>query len=87
LKGLKVGIGNGSLFAACFATCALGFWYGGILLAESVDEGCEQKMGTTCISGGAINAVFFAVFMGSIGMGQVWGTGQCNTLPNRGFGY
>jgi hypothetical protein len=48
-KGFNVGLGNGGLFCACFFTYALGFWYGGQLVADSVEDGCS---GDGCVNGG-----------------------------------
>lgn len=48
-KGFKVGVGNGGLFCACFFTYALGFWYGGKLVADSIEDGCS---GSQCPNGG-----------------------------------
>ena len=57
-KGLKVGLGNGLLFGACFLTYALGFWYGGILVADSVKRMCIPTLGDPeCVSGGRYVAV------------------------------
>eukprot|EP01035_Chromulina_nebulosa_P018834 gene18834-24615_t len=66
-KGLNLGFGNGLLFCACFFTYALGFWYGGQLVADDLQSGCSGN----CITGGTILAVFFSVIMGSIAMGQI----------------
>ena len=68
-KGAKVGLGNGAVFGACFLTYALGFWYGGRLVAEDMRSGCVP--GNGCITGGTILAVFFSVIMGSIALGQL----------------
>ena len=65
IKGTKVGVGNGGLFAACFLTYALGFWYGAKLLREST---C---IGGDCLTGGQILAVFFSIVMGSMALGQL----------------
>jgi len=52
-KGFKVGLGNGLLFGACFLTYALGFWYGGTLVADSVTRQCVPSLNDyNCISGG-----------------------------------
>ena len=52
-KGFKVGLGNGLLFGACFMTYALGFWYGGTLVADSVSRQCQPSLNDyNCISGG-----------------------------------
>ena len=51
-KGFKVGLGNGLLFGACFLTYALGFWYGGTLVADSVTRQCIPTLNDyNCISG------------------------------------
>lgn len=65
-KGLKVGMGNGLLFCACFLTYALGFWYGGNLVADSIEDGCSS-----CVTGGDVVTAFFSIIMGSIGLGQI----------------
>jgi ABC-type bacteriocin/lantibiotic exporter with double-glycine peptidase domain len=50
-KGFKVGLGNGLLFCVCFFTYALGFWYGGTLVADSLANGCT---GNECMNGGTV---------------------------------
>jgi len=67
MKSLKVGLGNGLLFGACFCTYALGFWYGGNLVAKSIENRCTED----CITGGTIMAVFFSIIMGSMALGQL----------------
>jgi hypothetical protein len=54
-KGFNVGLGNGGLFCACFLTYALGFWYGGQLVAHDVEHGCS---GEGCVNGGNILVYF-----------------------------
>jgi len=72
MKGFKVGLGNGMVFAACFFTYALGFWYGATLVARSIRHGCSTTQHDgDCVSGGTILAVFFAVIMGSMALGQL----------------
>lgn len=72
IKGLKVGLGNGLLFGAAFLIYALGFWYGGNLVADSVSTFCTPKVGdASCLSGGTVMAVFFTIVMGSMGLGQM----------------
>ena len=63
-KGLKVGMANGTLFCACFLTYSLGFWYGGGLVADAMEDG------NTDLTGGTILSVFFCVLLGSIALGQ-----------------
>jgi len=74
-KGMKVGMGNGAVFGAAFCTYALGFWYGGKLVADSLDANCDPFAPTgssnACFTGGTILAVFFSVIMGSIALGQL----------------
>ena len=66
-KGFNVGLGNGALFCACFFTYALGFWYGGNLVANDIARGCSGN----CLSGGTILSVFFCTIMGSMALGQM----------------
>ena len=68
IKGRNIGLGNGSVFGSCFLTYALGFWYGGKLVADDIDAKC---VGDACLTGGKILSVFFSVIMGSIALGQV----------------
>jgi hypothetical protein len=39
IKGFKVGLGNGLVFASSLFTSALGFWYGAKLLADQKSSG------------------------------------------------
>lgn len=71
VKGLKVGIGHGGLFGACFMAYALGFWYGAVLVARDIEDGCREGGDDDCLSGGTILTVFFCVIMGSIAIGQI----------------
>lgn len=66
-KGINVGLGNGGVFGACFLTYALGFWYGGNLVADSLERNCTHN----CLTGGDVLAVFFSTIMGSIALGQI----------------
>jgi ATP-binding cassette subfamily B (MDR/TAP) protein 1 len=68
-KGFHVGLGNGSVFGACFLTYALGFWYGAKLVATDLDSDCAIH--NDCLTGGNVMAVFFSVIMGSIALGQL----------------
>jgi ATP-binding cassette subfamily B (MDR/TAP) protein 1 len=65
-KGFNVGLGNGMVFGACFLTYALGFWYGGNLVANDLNN-CTHN----CLTGGQVLAVFFSTIMGSIALGQL----------------
>ena len=47
-KGLKVGFGNGITYGAFFLTYALGFWFSGKLIADSISDGCTSN----CPNGG-----------------------------------
>lgn len=67
LKGMKVGLGHGGIFCACFLTYALGFWYGGKLVADDMERGCTEN----CLSGGEVMAVFFSTIMGAMALGQI----------------
>jgi ATP-binding cassette subfamily B (MDR/TAP) protein 1 len=72
VKGFKVGFGNGLVFSCCFLTYALGFWYGGKLIADGMDNDCGLTPDSEeCVTGGNIIATFFSVIIGSFSLGQV----------------
>ena len=66
---LAVGFSLGLLFLAIFGTYALGMWYAGKLVADSLDSGCISR--GNCLTGGTVLATFFALVMGSIALGQI----------------
>ena len=66
-KGLNVGIGNGLIFFTIFGTYAVGFWYGGQLVADDISNGCTGH----CVTGGTVITVFFSIVMGSFAIGQM----------------
>lgn len=66
-KAMNVGLGNGFLYAVLFLTNALGYWYGGTLVADAVENGCFEAK---CFTGGDVMAVFFCMIMGSMALGQ-----------------
>eukprot|EP00981_Chlorochromonas_danica_P013488 scaffold6397_cov175-Ochromonas_danica.AAC.26 len=68
LKGAQVGIGNGAVFGVAFLTYALGFWYGGRLVAHDLEHDCS---GNDCITGGTVISVFFSIIIGSMALGQI----------------
>lgn len=67
VKGLKVGAGNGLVFGVSFLTYALGFWYGGVLVARDLESDCTDN----CTTGGVVITTFFATLMGSFALGQL----------------
>lgn len=67
VKGLKVGAGNGLVFGVSFLTYALGFWYGGVLVARDLESDCTDH----CTTGGVVITTFFATLMGSFALGQL----------------
>lgn len=69
VKGFKVGVGHGGVFCACFLTYALGFWYGGKLVADDMEH--KNCFIQNCLTGGEVMAVFFSTIMGSMALGQV----------------
>jgi len=69
-KGLDVGLGNGAIFLSFFLTYALGFYYGGSLIAADMDRGCNPTQDDSCITGGKVIATFFSIVMGSFSIGQ-----------------
>jgi len=66
-KGLRLGWGRGSVYLALFGTYSLGFWYGGKLVADDIDNGCTSN----CLTGGTVLAVFFSIVFGSFALGQL----------------
>jgi hypothetical protein len=74
-KGFKVGLGNGLLFCVCFFTYALGFWYGGTLVADSLANGCT---GNECMNGGT--AAVSACIAQFTGTAHWLATAQCVDL-------
>jgi hypothetical protein len=50
-------------------TYALGFWYSGKLVADSLQNDCIAK--GNCLTGGTILSTFFSVIMGAIALGQI----------------
>ena len=65
-KGWKVGLGNGMVFGFSFFMYAIGFWYGGKLVADDVQDDCTKD----CITGGDVLATFFSVIIGSFALGM-----------------
>eukprot|EP01041_Mallomonas_annulata_P006725 gene6725-13622_t len=66
-KSFKYGITNGMLYGAfCFAS-ALGYWYGGQLVADDIERGCTSN----CQTGGVVSAVMYSVIMACIALGQL----------------
>ena len=64
-----MGFAQGFLFFCLLGTYALGFWYSGKLVADSLDASCVDR--GNCLTGGTVMACFFSVIMGSIALGQV----------------
>jgi len=49
----------------------LGFWYGGTLVADSMDANCDPTtLNNSCVTGGNVIATFFSVIIGSFALGQ-----------------
>eukprot|EP01041_Mallomonas_annulata_P010883 gene10883-22722_t len=67
LKSLKYGAANGLLFAISLFATALGYWYGGQLVADDLDRECTNN----CITGGVVNAVMYSVIFGCMAFGQL----------------
>ncbi|RYH10022.1 hypothetical protein EON65_39770 [archaeon] len=66
VKGLKVGFATGCMFGAYLCVYALGFWFGGYLIAEDLRH-CTHN----CLSGGTIITVFLSVTIASEALGQI----------------
>jgi ATP-binding cassette subfamily B (MDR/TAP) protein 1 len=48
-KGFELGVGKGGMLFTIFGAYALGIWYGGTLVADSIDSRCT---GDHCVNGG-----------------------------------
>ena len=68
-KGRNVGLGTGTVFFVMLAMYSLGFWYGGTLVADAMQEGCFDN--SKCMTGGTVVSVFFNMLMGSFSLGQI----------------
>eukprot|EP01071_Lankesteria_metandrocarpae_P010936 Lankesteria_metandrocarpae@DN5386_c0_g1_i1.p1 len=66
--------GMGAVFGIMFMTYALGFWYGGKLVADSLVAGCTPTCVTDCPSdcfyGGDALSVFFSIVIAAFALGQ-----------------
>ena len=58
-KALVSGLGLGAMMGIIFAAYALGFWYGGRLVASSE------------ANGGEVLNVFFAIIIGAFSLGKI----------------
>mmetsp|Transcript_40391 Transcript_40391/g.52018 ORF Transcript_40391/g.52018 Transcript_40391/m.52018 type:complete len:1231 (+) Transcript_40391:347-4039(+) len=85
---LRLGIGNGVLFATLYSLYALGYWYGAKSRADQIDNGCVED--NSCISGGDVITVFFSILMGLMSLGQAGPSfqamGQAMDAGGRIFG-
>jgi hypothetical protein len=59
-----------------FVTYAIGYWYGGELVAKAAETHCIPRgiTDTDCMTGGVITTVFLSVIFGSMSLGQVAST-------------
>jgi ATP-binding cassette subfamily B (MDR/TAP) protein 1 len=74
--GFRVGTAMGTQNMLYFFAYSLGFWYGGDLVADSIENGCPDqaditRTNTSCITGGEVLSVFFAVTNASYAVGQL----------------
>jgi hypothetical protein len=53
-KGFHLGFGKGGMLFSVFGTYALGLWYGGKLVADSLDAHCA---GDRCVNGGKLQLI------------------------------
>jgi ATP-binding cassette subfamily B (MDR/TAP) protein 1 len=53
-KGFNLGFGKGGMLFSVFGTYALGLWYGGKLVADSLDAHCT---GDRCVNGGKLQLI------------------------------
>eukprot|EP00981_Chlorochromonas_danica_P015549 scaffold13154_cov163-Ochromonas_danica.AAC.2 len=65
-KSFRVGLGNGMMFGVYLLIYALGFWFGGELLAQDKNS-CHHN----CLTGGKVMTVFLCVTIGAEALGQI----------------
>lgn len=65
-----VSLGMGLVSLVIFASYSLGFWYGGVLVADSMDSGCLSLEDLACFTVANVFSIFFAITNASIALGQ-----------------
>ncbi|KAK6589839.1 ATP-binding cassette transporter [Cryptosporidium xiaoi] len=67
---ISVSLGMGLVSLIVFSSYSLGFWYGGILVSESMDSGCNSFEDLNCFTVANVISIFFVITNASIALGQ-----------------
>ncbi|KAF7456848.1 ABC transporter transmembrane region domain-containing protein [Cryptosporidium felis] len=67
---LMISLGMGIVSFIIFASYSLGFWYGGVLVADSMDSGCLSMDDLDCFTVANVFSIFFMITNASIALGQ-----------------
>ncbi|OII73388.1 ATP-binding cassette protein 3 [Cryptosporidium ubiquitum] len=65
-----VSLGMGFVSLVVFSSYSLGFWYGGVLVADSMDSGCTSMEDLSCFTVANVFSIFFVITNASIALGQ-----------------
>ncbi|KAK9172301.1 hypothetical protein cmbei_6004700 [Cryptosporidium meleagridis] len=65
-----VSFGIGIVSLVIFSSYSLGFWYGGVLVADSMDSGCTFFDDLRCFTVANVFSIFFVITNASIALGQ-----------------
>ncbi|KAH8582289.1 ATP-binding cassette transporter [Cryptosporidium sp. chipmunk genotype I] len=65
-----VSFGMGFVSLIIFSSYSLGFWYGGVLVADSMDSGCTSLNDLRCFTVANVFSIFFVITNASIALGQ-----------------
>ncbi|KAH8738847.1 ATP-binding cassette protein 3 [Cryptosporidium ryanae] len=67
---ISVSLGMGLVSFIVFSSYSLGFWYGGILVSDSMDSGCTSFEDLNCFTVANVISIFFVITNASIALGQ-----------------
>lgn len=65
-----ISFGMGFVSLIVFSSYSLGFWYGGALVANSMDSGCVSMDNLNCFTVANVFSIFFVITNASIALGQ-----------------
>ncbi|KAL7067565.1 hypothetical protein ACR3K2_19740 [Cryptosporidium serpentis] len=65
-----IALGMGIVSFVVFASYSLGFWYGGEIIANSIESGCKGVDNLNCFTVANVISIFFSITNASIALGQ-----------------
>ncbi|EEA08352.1 ABC transporter family protein [Cryptosporidium muris RN66] len=65
-----IALGMGIVSFVVFASYSLGFWYGGEIIANSIESGCKGVDNLKCFTVANVISIFFSITNASIALGQ-----------------